>query len=60
MMFHQSGDQILCFRTVGIHMFKRVVAHARAAHIRLFVGIELRVHEKAVLEVIDAQFRASL
>lgn len=60
MMIRQSSDQILCFRTIGIHMFKSVVAHTRAALIRLFARIELRVHKKTVLQVIDAQLRRFL
>ena len=55
-MFHERFDQILPLRAVGSHVLERVETKAVAANVRFLSGIELRVHEKSVLEIVDSEF----
>ena len=60
MMSHQHIDQILSLWTMGIHVFESVSPHARTALIHLLVRIELRVHKKTTLQVVDPKLRRFL
>ncbi len=53
MMTDELRDQSISFGTVGNHVLERVVAPARATRVRLLVGVERRIDEEPVLEIVD-------
>ena len=56
--FDQGRDQVFGLGRVGGHLLQRRPAAALGTLVGLLVGIELRVHEEAVLQIVDAERRS--
>src|SRR5882762_7072738 len=54
-MLHERIDQLLRFRAVGVHAFESGDSFAVGTDVGLLVRIKLGVHEKAVLQVVNAE-----
>ena len=57
MMTDERPDQPIRLGPARHHVFERVIACARAARVWFLVGVELRVAEEPVLEVVDTDLR---
>src|SRR5579872_5464988 len=57
-MLDERRYQLVCLPRGQV--LERIVTPAAAALIRLLVGVELGVHEKPVLQAVDADFRCLL